>query len=108
MAENNQIVIDVKINTDEVAKKLGDAQKNIDLIKSAQKMLTKEFKEGTISSEEYGKAIAANKENLETYTREVKSSTALLQAETLARNEDNSSLDAQRQLLNVAQKELLK
>lgn len=104
MAENNQIVIDVKINTDEVAKKLGDAQKNIDLIKSAQKMLTKEFKEGTISSEEYGKAIAANKANLETYTREVKSSTALLQAETLARNEDNSSLDAQRQLLNVAQK----
>lgn len=104
MAENNQIVIDVKINTDEVAKKLGDAQKNIDLIKSAQKMLTKEFKEGTISSEEYGKAIAANKANLETYTREVKSSTALLQAETLARNDDNSSLDAQRQLLNAAQK----
>lgn len=104
MAENNQIVIDVKINTDEVAKKLGDAQKNIDLIKSAQKMLTKEFKEGTISSEEYGKAIAANKASLETYTREVKSSTALLQAETLARNDDNSSLDAQRQLLNVAQK----
>lgn len=104
MAENNQIVIDVKINTDEVAKKLGDAQKNIDLIKSAQKMLTKEFKDGTISSEEYGKAIAANKASLETYTREVKSSTALLQAETLARNDDNSSLDAQRQLLNVAQK----
>lgn len=104
MADKDEIVISVNIDTAKVAQQLGDATNAIRTIKSVQKDLDKALKEGTITSEEYGRAIAANKQNLEKYQREVKSSTALLQAETLSRLDDNASLDQQRQLLNAAQK----
>lgn len=103
MAEES-IIIDVQVNTEEVAKKIGDATNNIRMIKSAQKDLEKALKEGTISSEEYGKAIAANKSNLEKYQRELKSSTAAMQAAGTQTVTTSQSLDEQRQILNGLQK----
>lgn len=104
MAQSNEIVLDVRINTGEVAQKLGDATRQVQLLKQEQKLLDKALEEGTITTEDYGKAIAESKAELEKANREVKASTALLQAETMARVDDNSSLDEQRQALNAAQK----
>lgn len=104
MAEQDEIVIDVKINTGEVAKRLANATEQVRLLKQEQRLLDKALAEGKISQENYGKSIAESKAELEKASREVKSSTALLQAETLARIDANSSLDEQRQALNAAQK----
>ncbi len=104
MADSKEIILDVKVNTAQVAKQLGDATNAVRLLKSTQKELEKALKEGSITSEEYGRAMAANKQSLEQYQREIKSSTALLQAETMSRIEDSASLDEQRQALNAAQK----
>lgn len=104
MAQSNEIVLDVRINTGEVAQKLGDATRQVQLLKQEQKLLDKALEEGTITTEDYGKAIAESKAELEKANREVKASTALLQAETMARVDDNASLDEQRQALNAAQK----
>lgn len=104
MADNKEIILDVKVNTAQVAKQLGDATNAVRLLKSTQKELEKALKEGSITSEEYGRAMAANKQSMEQYQREIKSSTALLQAETMSRIDDSASLDEQRQALNAAQK----
>lgn len=104
MAENNEIILDIKINTDEVAQKLATATKQVDLLKQEQQNLTKAFKEGRIADVAYAKAMAESKAELEKANREVKASTALLQAETMARVDDTMSLDEQRQALNAAQK----
>ncbi|MEE1131014.1 MAG: hypothetical protein UHX00_05200 [Caryophanon sp.] len=104
MADSKEIILDVKVNTAQVAKQLGDATNAVRLLKSTQKELEKALKEGSITSEEYGRAMAANKQSMEQYQREIKSSTALLQAETMSRIDDSASLDEQRQALNAAQK----
>lgn len=104
MADSKEIILDVKVNTAQVAKQLGDATNALRLVKSVQKDLEKALKEGSITSEEYGRAMAANKQSMEQYQREIKSSTALLQAETMSRIDDSASLDEQRQALNAAQK----
>lgn len=104
MAEQSEIVLDVKIDTSKVAISLAKATEQVRILKQEQKLLDKALAEGTISEEAYGKAIAESKAELEKASREVKSSTALLQAETLARIDDTSSLDEQRQALNAAQK----
>lgn len=100
----DEIVLDVKINTNEVARNLAAATDAVQMLKEKQKELERGFRDGTISAEQYGKQIAYVKGEIEKNNREIKASTALLQAETMARIDDNSSLDEQRQALNAAQK----
>ena len=104
MTEKNEIVLDVKINTQQVAVNLAKATEQVRILKQEQKLLDKALAEGTIAEEDYGKAIAQSKAEMEKASREIKSSTALLQAETIARIDDTSSLDDMRQALNAAQK----
>lgn len=100
----DEIVLDIKVDTAQVAAKLGDATNQVRMLKQEQKLLDKALADGRISQENYGRAIAENKSELEKANREVKSSTALLQAETMSRVKDTASLDEQRQALNAAQK----
>ena len=104
MAEEKEIVLDVKINTEEVATKLAEATKALAEHKQQQKELKKAMEESNGTNAIAAKMYAEVTAQIEKESREVKSSTALLQAETLARVDDNSSLDAQRQALNAAQK----
>lgn len=104
MAEGKEILLEVKVDTAKVAQQMADATNQVRILKQEQKLLTKAFEEGTIADQDYAKAMAESKAELEKANRQVKSSTALLQAETLARIDDNSSLDEQRQALNAAQK----
>ena len=104
MAENSEIVLNVKINTEQVAERLATATKALAEHKQQQKELKKAMEESNGTNAIAAKMYAEVTAQIERESREVKSSTALLQAETLARIDDNSSLDEQRQALNAAQK----
>lgn len=104
MAEQNEIVLDVKIDTSAVAKNLATAMQRVAELKNEQKKLRAEIEAGNDANGEMAKQLAAVQGELEANSRAVKSNTALLQAETIARVDDNASLDEQRQALNAAQK----
>ena len=102
--QNEQYIIDVKINADEVGKNIGELTQRLQELKTDQKELTEQFRYGQISATEYGKAMAANKGEIESVNRAIKSNTAMLQASTIATVNETMSLDDQRQALNTAQK----
>lgn len=102
--QNEQYIIDVKINADEVGKNIGELTQRLQELKADQKELTEQFRYGQISATEYGKAMAANKGEIESVNRAIKSNTAMLQASTIATVNETMSLDDQRQALNTAQK----
>ena len=104
MAENNDVIVNVKINTAEVAQKIGAATKSLRDLKIEQKSLDAQLKFGTISQEEYGKQMAQVKASIEQETRAIKSNTAVLQAATVDYEKMTDSLDDQRQYLNTLQK----
>ena len=104
MANQSEIVLDVKINTQEVATRLAAATKALAEHKQQQKELKKAMEESNGTNAVAAKMYAEVSAQIEKESREVKSSTALLQAETMARLDDNASLDEQRQALNAAQK----
>ena len=104
MAENNDIVIDVKINTDEVSTKLAAAITATNDYKAAQAALNKTIKEQGYATKEQAADLTKVSASLAQSQRETKAYTALLQSETLARLDDNASLDEQRLALNAAQK----
>lgn len=104
MAEQNELVLDVKIDTSAVAKNLSEAIQKVAELKKEQKQLRDEIEKGNDANGEMAKRLASVQAELETNSRAVKSNTALLQAETIARIDENASLDEQRQALNAAQK----
>lgn len=104
MTGKDEIVIDVKINSEEVATKLAAATKAVAEHKKQQKELKKAMEESNGTNAIAAKMYAEVTAQIEKENREIKSSTALLQAEAMSRLDDNASLDEQRQLLNAAQK----
>lgn len=101
---NETVILDVQMDVNKVAKDLAEATQRIRVLKEAQKQLEAAFNDGTISAEEYGKAIAANKAEVEKSQRTVKSATALLQAQQIQTVRTSETLDDQRQKLNALQK----
>lgn len=101
---NETVILDVKMDVNKVAKDLAEATQRIRALKEAQKQLEAAFNAGTISAEDYGKAIAANKAEVEKSQRTVKSATALLQAQQIQTVSTFETLDEQRQKLNALQK----
>ena len=105
MAEQNeQIVLDIKINTEEVSANLAAATKALAEHKQQQKELKKAMEESNGTNAVAAKMYAEVSAAIEKESRQVKSNTALLQAETLAQVSATDSLDEQRQALNAAQK----
>ena len=104
MAEQNEIVLDVKVDTSAVAKNLATAMQKVAELKNEQKKLRAEIEAGNDANGEMAKRLASVQGELEANNRAIKSNTALLQADTIARVDDNASLDEQRQALNAAQK----
>lgn len=107
MADQEQVLIEVKFDSTmvaEAAKKVTYATEEIKRLKAEQKTLNDQWKAGTITNEEYGRAIAENSKELEANKRAVKSNTAVVQAATMAQYDSNASLDEQRQFLGTLQK----
>lgn len=105
MAEQQEtIVIDVQVDTNNVAQKLADASKSVAELTARQKELRKALAEGTGDTAANAKELAAVQKQLEQYKREVKSTTAILQAADITTVATTQSLDEQRQALNTLQK----
>lgn len=105
MAEQAQeIVIDVKINTDEVSQKLSDAIQATANYKKEAAELRKEIQAGNDVDGKKAEQLAEIQKLIEANSRTVKSNTAILQAATQGNVSNTQSLDEQRQALNTLQK----
>lgn len=104
MAQQDEIILDVKVNTDEVRLKMSAALGAVNDYKAAQKELNDTIKQQGYATKEQAASLARIAKGLEENQRAVKSNMAILQAETMARVSSSSSLDDQRQALNAAQK----
>lgn len=116
--ERNEVLIDIKVNADEVARTLNDATQNVARLKDENKKLQEQQKKLSKQMQEEGadvealskemaentKQMAANNAQIEANNRVIKSNTAMLQMATLANVDENSTLDEKRQLLNAVQK----
>lgn len=105
MADNREsIIIDVQLDASKVASQLGEATRALDSLKAQQKELNKDLKDGRITAEQYGRAIAENKAEQEQAARTIKSATAQMQALNIKQVDLTGTLDEQRQALNTLQK----
>lgn len=116
--EKNEVLIDIQVNADEVARTLNDATQNVARLKDENKKLQEQQKKLSKQMQEEGadvealskemaentKQMAANNAQIEANNRVIKSNTAMLQMATLANVDENSTLDEKRQLLNAVQK----
>ena len=105
MADNREsIIIDVQLDASKVASQLGEATRALDSLKEQQRELNKDLKDGRITAEQYGRAIAENKAQQEQAARTIKSATAQMQALNIKQVDLTGTLDEQRQALNTLQK----
>lgn len=105
MADNREsIIIDVQLDASKVASQLGEATRALDSLKEQQRELNKDLKDGRITAEQYGRAIADNKAQQEQAARAIKSATAQMQALNIKQVDLTGTLDEQRQALSTLQK----
>jgi len=102
--ENEQIVLQVDIDTQKVQQNLSLAISKVASLKESQKALRAEIEKGNDKTGELAATYAQYGKQLEQAQREIKSNTAALQMNTAAVIDENSSLDEQRMALNAAQK----
>lgn len=107
MAEQEQILIEVKFDSSTVDGAKKALQENINALSANKKELAdlnKQVKEGNALTEAGAKRYAQLNKDIEENKRAIKSNTAILQAATAARATENDSLDVQRQYVNTLQK----
>lgn len=104
MADNNEILIDVQVDTQRMQQELAAAIQSVAALKEEQKTLTKEIEAGNDANGEMAKQLATVKKNIEENNRTIKNHTALLQLEGEQVVSNNMSLDEQRRVLNTLQK----
>lgn len=104
MAERNTILIDVEVNTEDTAQKLGEVVKEISELRTEQKNLTKELQESDEVDAEKAKRLAEVQSELRRLKNEQKEYTSILQNESAIANNYGDSLDEQRRKLSDMQK----
>lgn len=107
----DEIIIDVQVNTSEVQQKLSAAIKELGELKNKQSELTKAIKEGKDANGEQAKQFAENEAKIKSNQAAIKSLTAALQVSSRVTADNagkidtqNMTLDEQRQLLGQLQK----
>lgn len=105
MADNKEsVILDVQFDASKIAEDLGKTTRQIQVLKQEQKLLNKALEEGTISEENYGKAMAENTAELDKATRQSKGYTATLKQLTNVSEQYGDSLSEQQRKLNDMQK----
>ena len=102
--ERNTILIDVEVNTEDTAQKLGEVVKEISELRTEQKNLTKELQESDEVDGEKAKRLAEVQSELRRLKNEQKEYTSILQNESAIANNYGDSLDEQRRKLSDMQK----
>lgn len=101
---NEEIIINVQVDAEKVAAEIGALTQRLEILKGEQKRINEEFKQGQLTSAQYGAQMASVNKQIEETNRSLKSNTALLQAESIETVKASQSLDEQRQALNTLQK----
>lgn len=107
MADQEQVLIEVKFDTSAVSNAQKALQQNLSQLRENKKELSaleKEIKAGNDLTEAGAKRYAELNAKIEENKRSIKSNTAIIQAATMAKKDENSTLDEQRQYLNTLQK----
>lgn len=105
MAENREsIILQVGLDSKKVAEDLAKVTKRITELKSEQKKLNEDLKAGTITEEDYGRAMAANSAELTKLTRDSKGYTAVLKQLDQTTGQYGDSLSEQQRKLNDMQR----
>lgn len=107
MAEKEQILIEVQFDASTIEKAQKALQANLNALSTNKKELAelnKQVAQGNALTEEGAKRYATLNKDIEENKRAIKSNTAIIQAATMAKRDENDSLDAQRQYLNTLQK----
>lgn len=102
--ERSTILIDVEVNTEETAQKLGEVVKEISELRTEQKNLTKELQESDEVDGEKARRLAEVQNELKRLKNEQKEYTSILQNESSVANSYGDSLDEQRRKLSDMQK----
>ena len=102
--ERNTILIDVEVNTEDTAQKLGEVVKEISELRTEQKNLTKELQESDEVDAEKARRLAEVQSELRRLKNEQKEYTSILQNESAIANNYGDSLDEQRRKLADMQK----
>ena len=102
--ERNTILIDVEVNTEDTAQKLGEVVKEISELRTEQKNLTKELQESDEVDAEKARRLAEVQSELRRLKNEQKEYTSILQNESAIANNYGDSLDEQRRKLSDMQK----
>lgn len=104
MAQQDDIIIKVDVDVAEYEKKLSLAIAEIQDLKTAQAELNKQYKDGTITAEEYGKATADNKQRITELSKTIRTNTSLVAAAQIEDVKASATLDEKRAALNALQK----
>ena len=104
MAQQDDIIIKVDVDVAKVEKELSLAIAEIQDLKTAQAELNKQYKDGTITAEEYGKATAENKQRITELSKTIKTNTSLVAAAQIEDVKASATLDEKRAALNALQK----
>lgn len=107
MADQEQVLIEVKFDTSAVEKARKALQENINALAANKRELAemqKNIRQGNALTEEGAKRYAELTKLIETNKREIKSNTAILQAASTSQEQMNATLDQQRQYLGMLQK----
>lgn len=102
--ERSTILIDVEVNTEDTAQKLGEVVKEISELRTEQKNLTKELQESDEVDAEKARRLAEVQNELKRLKNEQKEYTSILQNESAVANSYGDSLDEQRRKLADMQK----
>ena len=102
--ERSTILIDVEVNTEDTAQKLGEVVKEISELRTEQKNLTKELQESDEVDAEKARRLAEVQNELKRLKNEQKEYTSILQNESSVANSYGDSLDEQRRKLSDMQK----
>lgn len=104
MAESNEILIQVDIDTVKVQNELSQAITRVKELSQRQRELRTEIEAGNDSNGEYAKQLAETSAELEKNKRQVQAQTSILQAAGAQTVKTTDSLNSQRQALNTLQK----
>lgn len=104
MTDRISTILAVELDAEKLAQDLGKTTEQIRLLKEEQKLLNKALADGTISEEDYGKAMSENNSELQKATREAKAYTAQLKMLSKETGQYGTSLSEQQRKLNDMQK----
>ena len=102
MAENDERILDIKINYNDAIRKIAEYRTKLDELKESESDLRDELKSGTISREEYNLRMAESKVQSQQYTEVIRTTTKAVQNQLKVEKEKEGSLKALRAELSNA------